>query len=499
MSKLIPLEEAASILGMSVEQITELRSNHEIFGYRDGQNWKFKMTELERVAGEMDIKLNISGAAKVADDLSESFGFNLDDSTDDLILADDSSSGAVAGVEELDPAEFAEDSSVELFQNPLKEELQVAADSNSINLDDDLDEIDLQDSGLLQKGTAKNLDLASDSGALKLEDSGELLSSDENVLEGDEELSFGSSSLSLASESSKLLADAGGTGSDLLDEVVAKPPSGSDTGKMLAGGGDDDELTLAGDDDLFSEELSLADSGSFEDSVDLSSDFEDSAELVLDDSDSNSEIMLEESGIDLSANESGIAVGDEPLELGGSDIDALELPEDDDDMIVLEDAADPDNPTMMQEDDFNLTPLEASLEEDESSGSQVIALEDSEIYADDDSATILGEADPGGCSCRAGRTSRSTLHRLASHQFGTGYCVADDRRHGCVQLGAEHEILHSVGQNGSKIHTLVEIKVSRVIKSADTIHPRFKNLGYSSNAVGVNSLALRACISSFGL
>ena len=386
MSKLIPLEEAASILGMTVEQITELRSNHEIFGYRDGQNWKFKMTELERVAGELDIKLNISGAAKVADDLSESFGFNLDDSTDDLILDDDSSSGSVADVEELDSAEFAEDSSVELFQNPLKEELQIAADSKVIDLDDDMDEIDLQDSGLLKKGTAKNLDLASDSGALKLEDSGDLLASGDNVLEGDEELSFGSSSLSLASESSKLLADVGGTGSDLLDEVVAKTPSGSDTGKMLAGGGDDDELMLAGDDDLFSDELSLADSGSFE----------DSAELVLDDSDSNSEIMLEESGIDLSANESGIAVGDEPLELGGSDIDMLELPEDDDDMIVLEDAADLENATMMQEDDFNLTPLEASMEEDESSGSQVIALEDSEIYADDASATILGEADAFG-------------------------------------------------------------------------------------------------------
>ena len=62
-------------------------------------------------------------------------------------------------------------------------------------------------------------------------------------------------------------------------------------------------------------------------------------------------------------------------------------------MIVLEDAADPDAATMMQEDDFNLTPLEDSMEEDESSGSQVIALEDSEIYADESAATILGESD----------------------------------------------------------------------------------------------------------
>jgi hypothetical protein len=93
-----------------------------------------------------------------------------------------------------------------------------------------------------------------------------------------------------------------------------------------------------------------------------------------------------ESGINLSANESGISLADEPLELGGSDIDALELPEDDE-MIVLEDAAGPDQATMMQEDDFNLTPLEESAE-DESSGSQVIALEDSEIYADDSSSLV---------------------------------------------------------------------------------------------------------------
>ena len=137
MSKLIPLDEAANILGMTVEQITELRSNHEIFGYRDGQNWKFKMTELERVAGELDIKLNVSGAAQVADDLSESFGFNLEDSSDDLILDDDSSSGSGPDVETLDSAEFAEESSVELFQNPIKEELQIAADSEAIDLDDD--------------------------------------------------------------------------------------------------------------------------------------------------------------------------------------------------------------------------------------------------------------------------------------------------------------------------------------------------------------------------
>ena len=94
----------------------------------------------------------------------------------------------------------------------------------------------------------------------------------------------------------------------------------------------------------------------------------------------------------LDSSASGIVLGDEPLELGGSDIDSLELPEDDD-MIVLDSAADSEAATMMQEDDFNLTPLEASMDEDDSSGSQVIALEDSEIYAEESSSTGLGDSE----------------------------------------------------------------------------------------------------------
>jgi hypothetical protein len=255
MSNLIPMDEAASMLGMTVEQLTELRSKNEIFGYKDGANWKFKQAEIERVAGEMSITLKQAGAAD------------------------------------------EEDSSVEL---------------------------DLPASEL--------------SGSIKLEKSGE----------------------------------SAGDSVNLLDDEPQKSDSASDTGKML--GDAKEEEPLLSEDDLFSGELSLADSSSFEESS-----------LILDDSDSNSEIMLDSSA-------SGIVLGDEPLELGGSDIDSLELPEDDD-MIVLDSAADSEAATMMQEDDFNLTPLEASMDEDDSSGSQVIALEDSEIYAEESSSTGLGDSE----------------------------------------------------------------------------------------------------------
>ncbi len=416
MSKLIPMEQAATMLGMSVDKLNELRTNQEIFGYKDGGTWKFKVTELERVADTMGISLGgagemAGGVMDKAKGLADDFGLELGDS-EELLIDDDSSSDSL----ELD----IEDSSVELLQSGRKP-------SSDILGGDDVG-VTLEDSGIVGNGTSKDLaaedDLVIDSGSIKLSDSGSLKLSDSGELladlgesakikagdsaldlgesgelnlsgsgvldDDDEQLSFGTSDINLASDSSKKLTG-NDTGSDVLDEDIEKKENSSDTGKML-GESNDDDLLLA-EDDLFDDDLILQDSASFEDSSDLGSDFEES-DLILEDSDSSSELALEanKSGISLSPNESGISLGDEPLELGGSDIDELELPEGDD-MIILEDAADPDAATMMPEDDFNLTPLEQSLDgEDSSSSSQVIALEDSEIYADESSATILGDS-----------------------------------------------------------------------------------------------------------
>ena len=60
---------------------------------------------------------------------------------------------------------------------------------------------------------------------------------------------------------------------------------------------------------------------------------------------------------------------------------------DDDDLLELDDLG--DSGAMAQEDEFKLTALEEDLE-DQSSGSQVIALEDSGIYNDEGEASILG-------------------------------------------------------------------------------------------------------------
>jgi len=450
MSKLIPMEQAATMLGMSVEQINELRSNQEIFGYKDGGTWKFKMTELERVAGNLGISLGgagdvlgaLGGKAKNVADSFDDLDFG---DSEELLLDDDSSSSMEIDIDE--------DSSVELMQSGRSSDI-------FIDFDDEPEGVTLEDSGLLlagsdkDMGTSKDGELVLGGSDIKLEDSGSLklgddsfnldddsmklvgddsvkLASDDSVKLGDsgslklqgesaldiaadtskdgagsklnlgdsgvlelgtgsevledDQLSFGTSDISLASGSKVLKA--GDTGSDILAGEEA-PSSGSpSTGKLVAG--DDDDLLL-GEESLFEDDLVLQDSSSFDDSSDLGSDFSD--DLVLDDSDSSSELALEanESGISLSANESGISLADEPLELGGSDIDELELPGDD--MIMLDDEADPEMATMMQEDDFNLTPLEQSADgiDGDGSSSQVIMLEDSEIFADESEATILG-------------------------------------------------------------------------------------------------------------
>src|SRR5687767_2084851 len=51
-AKLIEIKEAAEILGVTPEELGEMRQRGEIHGYRDGGSWKFKTDEVERVKGE---------------------------------------------------------------------------------------------------------------------------------------------------------------------------------------------------------------------------------------------------------------------------------------------------------------------------------------------------------------------------------------------------------------------------------------------------------------
>ena len=274
MSELVSLEKASELLGMTSDQLNDLRLKNEIFGTKVGNAWQFKMDEVQRFADDRNISL-VGG----------------DGNGSDFKLSDES--------------------------------LELSFGSSE---------------GLLEDSAA------------------------------DDELDFASSEV--------------GEADVLADDEPGDGTSPSDTGKLLS---DSAELQLS--DDLFDDDISLQDSQSLVDSSDLSADFEDS-DLVLEDSDSSEDPALNLAAGSLSANESGISLE--------GDIDDLELPIDDD-VISLDDAAIEDSGTILQSDDnFDLTPLEDSGFEDPSSGSQVIALEDSAIYTDDSAPTMLGAEDSVG-------------------------------------------------------------------------------------------------------
>ena len=324
MSQLVPLKDAAQMLGVSPEELTEMISKNEIFGYRDGASWKFKSSEIERVASELGKGLSGSGQFKTE---GESSDLNLvtDDEEDDKTI-------------QLDPGSLTTDDSIQL-----SDELELALEDDSSASSD----LKLSSSDEISLGSSEEIQLSDES----------------------EKLEFGTSDLAIAAKG----------GSDVLDEELQKGDSPSDTGRLL-----DEELQLS-EEDLFDDELTFQDSKTLEDDSDISSDFEDS-DLVIQDS-SSSEVTVEsdsEFEISDSAMEgsSGEMVGGSS-DLSGDDsfADALELEEVDEES---------DSGSVAEDDDFNLTPLEDSFED--SSSSQVIALDDSSIYSDDSASTLLAES-----------------------------------------------------------------------------------------------------------
>src|SRR5687768_4852875 len=54
--KFVDVKEAATMIGVAPEELVEMRSRGDIFGYRDGSSWKFKTEEVERVIRERGVE-----------------------------------------------------------------------------------------------------------------------------------------------------------------------------------------------------------------------------------------------------------------------------------------------------------------------------------------------------------------------------------------------------------------------------------------------------------
>jgi hypothetical protein len=311
--KLLELNEAAAKLGITVDQLSEMRQRGEVYAMRDGGTWKFKEDEIERVLSE-----RAGGGSAIGgdlDDLIKPLSLDDDDSGDDL--------GSIL-VSEQELGKSGESTSSTVIGKTIEPK---------------------------KGGADSDITLAGDS------DKG---SSDVQLVKPGSDLNLGTSDVDLAAQSDLKLAGEGGTGK-----------AGSD---VSLGSG---KLDFATDSAL-----------------DLGDD-----DLVLGGSGIGSDVTLGggDSGINLaSPADSGLSLEQEPVDLmGGSNVDAsFELPEDDDVISLSSDLADAEEATQLKADEEFLLSPAGDLGGDESdSGSQVIALEDSEAF-DENADTMLRPAQP---------------------------------------------------------------------------------------------------------
>ncbi|MBP90918.1 MAG: hypothetical protein CMJ64_30105 [Planctomycetaceae bacterium] len=412
MAKFLELNEAAQLLGVTPDKLVEMRSNGDIRGFRDGASWKFKEDEIERMKEEL------GGAGDsiedplgpIDDELGSALDFG-DVSSDDQ---DDDDESVLVSEEELGHSGEKTSSTIigkKGSEEPADSDLPLAPDSPSSDLTlADGSELSLAaDSGgsdvaFLPESDGTDLNLGNASGIdseLTLEEptGGSGVGSDVTLVPG-----VGKSDVSLVpdpgSDKGKP-AEVAGPDSDILmddSELTLEGPGSGGTGDLELGADTglgsaisdldmalDSELALSDDDDVV---LSGSGTGS-----DLSLSAADSGINLSSPTDSG--LSLEaDSGINLqSPTDSGLSLDEEPLDLGGSSISSLELPEDDE-VVGLEDAFDgldgsDSSPAAVKKDEeFLLSPSDEMFMDESDSGSQVIALEDSEAF-DQDAATMV--------------------------------------------------------------------------------------------------------------
>ncbi|HEY2147033.1 MAG TPA: helix-turn-helix domain-containing protein [Pirellulales bacterium] len=340
--KLIDQDEAAKLLGVSVEEINKMRDRKQLFPYRDGDAWKFKPEDIERLKQQL-----ASGAGDSWTGGSE-FG-QPPPEPDSVLLSEkelgqsaDTTSSTIIGkggphgpVTEGD-IKLATPSPSESSASDLKLAAGTSALGSDVKLVLSGSDAKKQEAA---KAEAKKADSHIDLGGLdelKLEPSGSGVIPGGSSKKGDANKSSGSGSFKLADD--ELVLSEGGSGSSKKKGSDSKKAGISDFSRSLEL--DDDVLGAKPDSDIT---RGAADSG----------------------------IHL------VDPKDSGLSL-EEPLVLGtGSAKELLELGEAD--VISLEETADMEGATQLKSDeDFLLTPIQESTADESDSGSQVIALDSEE-------------------------------------------------------------------------------------------------------------------------
>ncbi len=431
--KFVTFDDALEKLGVSADKLNELREAGQLRAYRDGSSWKFRGDEIQKMMDEgvpepappSDIGLVDEDDLVDAEPLSlvgsdDDLELQIDDDDDTKISAgsavpttdseleieppdtDTESSGSELELAELDDTVTAGASDLLLDEN------EAVGPSDSILLsEEELGEsVSKHGSTVIGKDEGEDADLE-----LELADDDDVLASQSDVkLAGpgasdvlsskiagsgvlDTETSDSGPGASAFEDLDELEIDLAAESSRILDPVDADQSQAAEQPKSEAN--EDSDLRLeddgiADDSNMGSTDvplLELEDGGSGGDEgsggeIELASD----SELDLGDG-SGSDITLDsgDSGINLSPADSGLALDDIPLDIGGSAIlSSLSLGGDSDPEISLLGDADEGgeasaSASLQTDDDFQLTPLsEGAAETDGDSSSQVIAL-DAEI------------------------------------------------------------------------------------------------------------------------
>ena len=322
MANYVSLDEAAKILGIPPDELVEMRSRGEIFGYRDGNSWKFKSEEIERVQSELD-----------GDAMDEEAGGSSILVSERQVGPSGSKSGPTIG--SAGSSDLARGS-----------DLNLADDEERMGSDVALVPDPKSGSGV----RLVNRKPASDG------------SGKEKNVEGK----------SANALSDVKLQKEGGSGSEV--------ELGSDLNLLGEDSGVASGLDVMSND---SKGVAGSDSGSLGLGADLELENDDEDDLVLG---SDSGVGLaSESGINLmSPSDSGLSLEDEPLDLAGTGISGLDLGAEvkggsgsASGISGLGSGALID---FQQGEEFQLTPSSGGIEVDDDSGSQVIELDDSSEF-----------------------------------------------------------------------------------------------------------------------
>ncbi len=206
--KFYDTEKAAEVLGVSVDEVKRMQQDRELYGYRDGADWKFKVNDIDKIVRER----SASPPDTPADDESDVLL-----TEGELGQSDAGASGTVIGME---TGDVAGESDLQLAESDIQ-----AAESD-VQLGD--------------KSTGDDAQAEAESAGSVVDLSGEDLADDDMVLGG----SGAGSDITIGGDSGISLVDPTDSGFS-LDQPLDLA-GGTDASLELH---EDEDLTIAGDDD----------------------------------------------------------------------------------------------------------------------------------------------------------------------------------------------------------------------------------------------------------